>query len=95
MGRQQKDSEVSEKQYDNSNKGVLFRNDRKERDNHPDYQGSINIDGRDYWLSAWIKTDKTGKKYMSLAPKAKDAEPAKPAPREPGSDDAFDDDLPF
>ena len=53
--------------YDNTDKGVLFKNDKKETDNHPDYNGSINIEGTEYWLSAWINQDKNGKKYMSLS----------------------------
>jgi uncharacterized protein (DUF736 family) len=53
--------------YDNTNKGVLFSNKKKETDNHPDYNGSINIDGTEYWLSAWINKDKNGNKYMSLS----------------------------
>jgi hypothetical protein len=54
-------------EYDNNNKGVLFKNNKKETDKHPDYNGSINIDGTDYWLSAWINKDKNGNSYMSLS----------------------------
>ncbi len=52
--------------YDNTNSGVLFKNDRKQGANHPDYKGNINIEGTEYWLSAWIKQGKQGK-FMSLA----------------------------
>lgn len=52
--------------------GSLFRNDRKETDNHPDYKGSALINGVDHWLDAWINTDRNGNKYMSLKLKAKD-----------------------
>jgi hypothetical protein len=58
-------------QYDNTNRGVLFKNDRKEQDNHPDYKGSINIDGQEFWLSAWIKESQKGK-FMSLSVKPKE-----------------------
>ena len=37
------------------NSGVLFKNDKKETGNHPDYKGNITVNGQDYWLSAWIK----------------------------------------
>lgn len=64
--------------YDNSNSGLLAKNQRKEKDTHPDYSGSINIDGQDYWLSGWIKegregTKLEGQKYFSLSVKPKEA----------------------
>ena len=56
--------------YDNTNRGVLFKNDRKEKDTHPDYNGSINADGVEYWLSAWMKEGAKGKfMSFSLTPK--------------------------
>lgn len=58
--------------YDNTNRGALFRNDRKQQDNHPDHTGSINVDGVEYWLSAWAKTSKSGQKFFSLSVKQKD-----------------------
>ena len=36
------------------NSGVLFKNDKKETEKHPDYKGNIMVDGNEYWLSAWI-----------------------------------------
>ncbi len=97
--------------YDNTNRGVLFKNDRKDQDSHPDYKGSININGTEFWLSAWIKDGQKGK-FMSLAVKPKDAQaPAPgrtaqrggyadrreptPAARRGGFDDMNDDAPPF
>jgi hypothetical protein len=84
-------------QYDNSNRGVLFKNDRKETDNHPDYTGKIDIDGTEYFLSAWIKEGKKGK-FMSLSrgkPVNEVVAQAKPQQgySQPASD--FDDSIPF
>lgn len=86
--------------YDNTDRGALFRNDKKETETHPDYKGSINVGGTEYWLSSWIKTSKDGKKYMSLSVKAKDAQPAQqaaqsraPSPAQSLAD--MDSDIPF
>jgi len=53
--------------YDDTNRGALFKNTKKESDRHPDYRGSVNAGGKDYWLSAWLKTSQRGTTYMSLA----------------------------
>jgi len=54
-----------------NNSGVLFKSDRKEKPNHPDYRGSIVVDGNNYWISGWIKEGKNGK-FMGLAVSPKD-----------------------
>lgn len=79
--------------YDNTNSGALFKNQKKETDKHPDYQGMINADGVDYWLSAWIKEGKSGR-YMSLSIKPKESKPRKQAPKNDSPED-FGDSIPF
>lgn len=92
-------------EYDNELRGVLFKNDRKETDNHPDYKGSCEVDGVEYWIAAWIKTGKKGK-FMSLAFTEKEEAAPAPArsaparstrsePRGRGGFDDMDDDIPF
>lgn len=58
--------------YDNNMRGFLFKNSKKTTENHPDYTGNCEIDGKQIRLSAWIKESKKGAKYMSLAFTAKE-----------------------
>ena len=66
-------------EYDNTDKGSLFKNKDRKSDKHPEYNGSINIQGVEYWLSAWVKeSKKDGSKYFSLAVKQKEKQAPKP-----------------
>jgi hypothetical protein len=55
------------KTYDNS--GILFKNLKPQDDKSPHYTGNLIVDGKKYWLSAWVKEAKNGKKFMTLAVK--------------------------
>ena len=93
-------------EYDNTNRGVLFKNDRKDSEKHPDYKGNVNVNGVEFWLSAWIKESAKGK-FMSLSIQPKDAQPqqsisqrAMPKKPDPISSgrlprDDMNDDIPF
>ena len=82
--------------------GALFKNLQREKDTHPHYRGDITIDGRKYWLSAWIKEGKRGK-FMSLAVKPaeekREEQPAPSVPSRPANAYAaareLDDETPF
>jgi len=39
----------------------LFKNDKKLTEKHPDYKGSIKINGVEHWFDAWLKEGKKGK----------------------------------
>ena len=39
---------------------VLYVNDRKTKDTHPDYSGNIIKNGKKHFFNAWIKTSKNG-----------------------------------
>jgi hypothetical protein len=90
------------KEYDNTNRGSLFRNTKKESEKHPDMNGSLNVNGTEYWISGWTQVaKKDGQKFLSLSIKPKQDAPrqsntptrqnAKPV----NSVQDMDDDLPF
>jgi hypothetical protein len=53
--------------YDNINRGALFRDEKKADEKDRDYSGSINIDGKEFWISGWVKESKAGKKFLRCA----------------------------
>lgn len=80
------------KQYDDTNRGVLFKNDRKQKDTHPDYQGKINVEGKEFKLAAWLREGKKGK-FMSLSVSIDDGSRKERAEQPPAM--AEDRDIPF
>ena len=85
-------------EFDNTNRGVLYRNENKTSENHPDYSGSVNVSGTDYWLSGWLKeSKKDGKKFFSLSVRPKNDAASKPVnkPVKTAEPDDFDQSIPF
>jgi hypothetical protein len=76
--------------FDNSDSGVLFRNDNKQSDKHADYRGEVNAAGVDYWLNGYVRTSKKGVKFIAFKLKPKE-EKAATAPGKP----EFDDEISF
>jgi len=73
------------------NTGVLFKNTNKKADNHPDYKGKGNANGKEIDIAAWVKQGKNGS-FMSLSfsePYVAPTEERRPV------GDSIDDDLPF
>ena len=80
------------KEFDNTNRGSLFKNDKKTTEQMPDYKGQINVNGEEFWINAWLKTSKQGTKFMSLSVSPKDRQVNEPTRRntpEPDSDVPF------
>ena len=73
-------------QYDNNNRGVLFKNDKRGNEKAPDYRGSAVIDNIDLNISAWIKrSQKTGDAFMSLKFEPNPFEPTTPMSTDKGA----------
>jgi uncharacterized protein (DUF736 family) len=82
-----------------NNTGAIFKNDNKKSENHPDYKGKVNVNGKEMEVALWLKTSAKGIKYFSCSF-------SEPFQRAPASDEQdfntgraasnFDnDDLPF
>jgi len=86
-------------QYDNQNRGAIWKNENRQSDKHPHFSGSINIDGKDYWLSGWKRADDASDRapLVSFSVRPKDDNPSQsyqqPAPQK--AQDDFADDIPF
>ena len=76
--------------YDNTNRGQIWRNDKKDTPAHPDFKGSINVEGVEYWVSAWKRKPDANPKApaLSFSVKPKEQQP------QPAQAD-FDDPIPF
>ena len=78
--------------------GSLFKNNKREKDTHPNATGTALIDGVEYWVSAWTKRDKNGNPWQSLAFKKKETRDAvSPAsrPNSKGPEGDMTDDIPW
>jgi hypothetical protein len=81
--------------FDNTNRGSIWKNDKKETEKHPDFTGSINVEGKEYWVSAWKRKPDANPKApaLSFSVTAKDANQFQE--RQSAPDDDFSDPIPF
>lgn len=90
--------------YDETNRGAIWKNDNKQKESQPDFKGSININGVEYWLSGWRRKADAHPKApalsLSVQPKEQahqqgigEAQKAAAPAQAPASD--FEDDIPF
>jgi hypothetical protein len=82
--------------YDNTNRGSIWKNEKKEKDTHPDFTGSINVDGVDYWLNGWRRKEGAGPKSpaMTFTVRPKDAQQGQRTMSKSNGDD-MNDEIPF
>ncbi len=74
--------------------GSLFRNSNKKSDNHPDYSGTVMINGVEMFINGWLKEGNNGK-FFSLAFKPKDGTKQSSNPSKSFHDDLNDELPPF
>jgi hypothetical protein len=55
------------------NTGNLFKNVDKKQPQHSDYNGTLDVEGKQYWIDAWIRESKAGTKYLAVTVKLKGA----------------------
>jgi len=80
-------------EYDNTNRGAIWKNDKKETEKHPDFTGSLNVEGVEYWVSAWKRKPGGSEKAPALSFNIKLKEEAQ-KPNQ-SVEPEFDDDIPF
>jgi hypothetical protein len=91
-----KKNTMTKSQFNNTDKGALFKNRQKEPgSNAPDYAGPLDVGGTKYRLSAWLKDSAGGQKYMATAIKLDTAEQSGPKPKPSVARGSFDDEVPF
>lgn len=47
------------------NQGSIFKNDKKGNEKAPDYKGTINVAGKDFSISLWVKESAKGKFFSA------------------------------
>lgn len=59
-------NEEKKKYEQKNNSGAIFKNQKKTEETHSDYNGTAKIDGKEYWVNAWVNNSNNGTKYMQL-----------------------------
>jgi hypothetical protein len=80
--------------YDNTNRGSIWKNDKQTTPNHPDFTGSINVEGKEFWVSAWKRKADANPKAPALSFSVQPKEAKVEEARAPASE-FQDDPIPF
>lgn len=67
-------------QYDNNLTGVLFVNDKQGNEKRPDWKGSAEIDGVQFWVSGWNRQSARGELISLKLEKKEQQQASRPAP---------------
>lgn len=80
-------------EYDNTNRWTLNKNKEKRDQSDKDYSGSVNIDGKEYWLNGWVKNGKNGPFISGTVRPKEPRGQAVPKRADPISTGRFNDDM--
>ena len=86
------------KEYKSENRGAIWPNDRmREGKQDPQFTGNLNVDGVEYWVSAWKRKPdaKQGSPSLSFSVNRKEANKAPNPQSATEAPDDFDDEIPF
>jgi len=50
-----------------NNQGQIWTNHKKENETQPDFIGWLNVEGEEFWISAWKEKDRANPKSMTLS----------------------------
>jgi len=53
--------------YGYTNQGQIWPNHQKEKEAQPDFKGSLNVKGEEFWISAWKQKGSANPKSMTLS----------------------------
>lgn len=79
-------------QYDNTNSGAVWPNKDRKTDKHPTHTGSINVEGVEYWVNAWVGDKAKNQPSLSIKITKKEPKQSKQAPAPAAYDNL---DVPF
>jgi len=82
-------------EFDNTNRGQVWRNDKRETDSHPHFRGDLNVDGVEYWVSAWKRGEDANPKAPLLKFSIKRKEDSVGEIKTSESKSKEEEDLPF
>ena len=85
--------------YDNTNRFAVWPNTKRRPDkNDAHWTGTLNVDGKEYWINVWKKADNASEGAPSLSgsirpkePRQESAPPSAPV----AEDNGFSDEIPF
>lgn len=80
-------------EYDPTNRFTLRRNRKPKNEKSPPYTGSINVEGVEYWLNAWVQ-EREGEKFFSGSIRRKEEQSGTTSAKQ-SLNEQLDDQIPF